>query len=137
VAQQSTRLRSTVQERLPWRRDVALQIAVDVERTPGSVRLAGTLDGETPVNLTALFAELIGEGFVDFELRASALCLPDESGMNALTDLQRQLRRAGGNVIWDGLTLNHPFPAKGPSCTGMFDRQGHGVVLFERPGPTM
>ena len=100
------------EERLAWKRNVALEISVDVDRIPAIARFAGTLDAETAVNLIALFAELIGEGFIDFELQASALCVPDEGGMSVLTDLQRQLRRAGGDLAWDGLTLNHPFPAK-------------------------
>jgi hypothetical protein len=63
------------------------------------------------VNLKALFAELIREGFIDFELQTSVLCVPDEGGMSALTDLQHLLRKAGGNLAWDGLTVNHPFMA--------------------------
>lgn len=98
-------------ERLAWRRDVALQISVDVEQTPVTVRFAGTLDEETGINLTALFTELIGEGFADFELQTSSLCVPDKKGMRALIDLQYQVRKAGSNLAWDGITLNHPFTA--------------------------
>jgi hypothetical protein len=123
-------------ERLAWKRTVALEISVDVGRSPGTVRLSGTLDGETAANLTSLFAELIGEGFLDFELQASALCLPDEDGMNALTDLHCQLRKAGGNLAWDGSTMNHPLPAKDTPFTRAFHRQGHVVGLFEKSGPT-
>ena len=99
-------------ERLTWKRTVALEISVDVGQSPGTLQLSGTLDGETAVNLAALFAELIGEGFVDFELQASTLCLPDEDGMNALIDLFCQLRKAGGSLVWDGSAMNRPFPTK-------------------------
>jgi hypothetical protein len=100
-------------ERLAWKRDVALEISVDVDRVPATVRLAGMLDGETAANLMALFAELIGEGFVDFELQTSALCVPDECGLSVLNGLQRLIRGSDGNFVWDGLTVNHPFPTKG------------------------
>jgi hypothetical protein len=69
------------------------------------------LDGATGVNLMALFAELIGEGFINFELQTSALCMPDESGMVVLTGLQHRVRKSGGTLAWDGLTVNHPFVA--------------------------
>ena len=72
------------------------------------------LDGETAVNLVALFTELIGEGFVDFELQTPALCVPDEVGINVLSGLQDLLRKAGGNLAWDGLTVNHPFLGPAP-----------------------
>ncbi len=105
------------EERLAWKRDVALEISVDVDRFPATVRFAGMLDADTAENLTALLAELIGEGFVDFELQTSSLCIPDEGGMKALTCLRHQLRKAGGNLTWDGLTLNHPFLARSALCT--------------------
>jgi len=98
-------------EGLAWKRDVALEISVDVDRSPTTVRFAGMLDGESAVSLTALFAELIGEGFINFELQTSALCVPDESGMTVLTGIQRLVRESGGCVAWDGLTVNHPFVA--------------------------
>ena len=123
-------------ERLAWKRDVALEISVDVERIPVTVRFAGTLDTGTAVNLVALLMELIDEGHIDFELQASELCVPDESGMEALTDLQHQLRKAGGNLAWDGLTLNHPFPAE-PPRTGLFGRQGDGTRIVREFGPTV
>jgi len=102
------------EEPLAWRRDVALEVSVDVDRVPATVRFTGMLDGETAVNLKALFTELISEGFVDFELQTSALCVPDEMGMNALTGLQHLLRESGGSPVWDGLTVNHPFSRLAP-----------------------
>lgn len=97
------------EERLAWKRDVALEISVDVARFPATVRFAGMLDGETAVNLRALFIELIGEGFVDLELQTSALCVPDEIGMSVLTGLRHLIRKSGGNLAWDESTVNHPF----------------------------
>lgn len=101
------------QERVTWKRDVALEISVDVESVPATILLSGTLDGATAVNLVALVAELIGEGFRSFELRTSALCVANEPGLRALNGIRRLVRRSGGNVAWDGSTANHPAPSRG------------------------
>ncbi len=69
------------------------------------------LDRETAVNLVALVAELISEGYLDFQLQTSMVCVPDEGGINALNGLKRLVQNSGGFLAWDGLTLNHPFPA--------------------------
>ena len=55
--------------RSAWKRDVALEISIEVERVPATIRLAGTLDGATAINLIAVVAELIGDGHRDFELK--------------------------------------------------------------------
>jgi hypothetical protein len=100
------------QKRVPWKRDVALEISVDVENVPATILLSGTLDGATAVNLVALIVELIGEGFRSFELRTSALCVANEPGLRALDNIHRLVRRSGGKIAWDGSTANHPFLAE-------------------------
>ncbi len=92
------------EESVPWRRDVALEISVDVERTLAIILLSGTLDAATAVNLVGLVTELIYEGRRSFELQTSALCVPDESGLEALRNIHRLVRRAGGNITWDEST---------------------------------
>jgi hypothetical protein len=99
--------------RWAWTRDVALEISIDVERVPSTIRLAGTLDGATAVNLIAVVAELIRDGHRDFELKTSALCVPDAGGVGALNGLQRLVQGSGGRLAWDGSTANRPFPVKG------------------------
>ena len=111
------------EERLVWKRDVALEISIDVDRMPATVRLVGMLDAETAVNLMAVFTELIGEGFVRFELRTSALCMPDKGGIAALTDLKQLVQNAGGFLAWDGLTANHPYPTE----SGNLGRRANSV----------
>lgn len=98
-------------ERTPWKREVALQVSVDVEHVPVTVRLAGMLDGETAVNLVPLVAELMAEGYLDFELQTPALCVPSKSDVGDLNGLKRLVQNSGGCLAWDGLTLNHPFPS--------------------------
>jgi hypothetical protein len=100
------------EERVSWKRDVALEISVDVENVPAMILLSGTLDGDTAVNLMALVAELIDEGYRSFELRTSALCVANEPGLEALQGIRRLVQRSGGNIAWNGLTANHPFPTE-------------------------
>jgi hypothetical protein len=100
-------------ERAAWKRDIALEISVDVEHVPALILLSGTLDGDTAASLVALVAELIGEGYRLFELRTTALCAANEPGIRSLQDIHRLVRRSGGNVLWDGSTANCPVPAEG------------------------
>ena len=99
-------------ERVAWKRDVALEISVDVNETRATTRLGGTLTDETAMNVAALVDELIREGREDFELETFALCVPDEGAVRGLNMLQRLIHKSGGYLSWDGLTLNHPFPAR-------------------------
>jgi len=98
------------EERLSWKREVALDVAINVERIPVVVRLEGMLEGATALNLEAVVAELIRDGYREFKLETSALCVPNERDISVLISLQRLAQNAGGNLAWDGLTVNHPFP---------------------------
>jgi hypothetical protein len=100
-------------ERMAWKRDIALEISVDVEHVPALILLSGTLDADTARNLVALVAELIGEGYRLFELRTTALCVANEPGIRSLQGIHRLVRKSGGKVLWDGSTANRPFPAEG------------------------
>jgi len=91
---------------------VALEVSVDVESSPAIIRLAGTLDGDTAVSLEAVVAELIRDGYSRFELKTSALCVPDEGGAAALADLKLLVQQAGGYLIWGGETANRRFAGR-------------------------
>ena len=69
------------------KRDVVLEVWVDVQRSPISIRLSGTLDRGTATNLAALVEELIAEGGHEFKLETPALHLCD-SGVAALAEVQ-------------------------------------------------
>jgi hypothetical protein len=99
-------------EHLAWKRNVALEISIAVDGDRAIIRLSGTLSGETALNVAALATELIGEGHVDFELKTSALCVPDNGGVHAMNTIQRLVHASGGFPSWDGLAVNHPFPAR-------------------------
>lgn len=94
------------EQRVAWKRNVALEISVDLENIPVIIQLAGTLDGATAVNLIELISELIGEGHSDFELKTLALCVPDEDGLRALLGLRLLIQGSGGHLDWSGSTAN-------------------------------
>jgi len=98
------------EEHLSWKREVALDVTIDVGDIPVIVRLAGMLEEATALDLEAVFAELISDGHREFKLETSALGVPDECGVGVLFTLHRLAQNAGGDVTWDGLTVNHPFP---------------------------
>jgi hypothetical protein len=114
------------EQRFAWRKDVALEISIDIERSPAVVVLAGTLDGGTASNLVKVVGELIKDGNSSFELQTEALCVPDEGGGRAsLVALEQLVQESGGQFIWDGSTASdrcdHPRrPAVSPAfvCTG-------------------
>lgn len=97
-----------------WKREVALEVLVDVESVPVIIRLAGTLDGMTAVNLLALTAELISNGHQDFELKTRALCVPDELGLEALMEIQSLIRGSGCQLVWGGSTANLQLLERSP-----------------------
>lgn len=90
-----------------WRGDVALELWVDVEQVPARIRLAGTLDGTTAANLSAVVEELLAEGVRDVELATEGLRVVDSSAVGALADVERLVRRSGGRLTRVG-------PSSGP-----------------------
>jgi len=95
-------------EAAPWLEDVALQVWVDVEHEPIHIRLKGTLNQATAVNVVPVVKELIAEGGRDFEFETQALLVADEGGTDALVDVERLVRRGGGCFIRDGVQPDHP-----------------------------
>jgi hypothetical protein len=92
--------------------DVALQIWVNAEHSPILVRLTGTLNQTTAVNVVPVVGELIADGGRDFELQTPNLRVPDRGGTEALAGVQRLVRRSGGAFTWDAITLGSQGAAR-------------------------
>ncbi len=92
-----------------WRDDVALELWIDVGRRPATIRLAGTLDGTTAVNLVAVVAELIAEGIREFDLHTEALSVPGADGVGTLRELGLLVQRSGGCLTRDGSVVASPW----------------------------
>ena len=99
-------LSSGAQPNVPWMEDVSLHFFVDAEQSPILIRMTGTLDQNTAVNVVPVVGELIAQGGGDFELQTPGLCVPDGGGTRALATIQRVVRRSGGHVTWDTVTMN-------------------------------
>ena len=97
-----------------WKRDVALEIWIDVEQVPTRIRLAGTLERGTAGSLVSVVQDQILEGSRDFELDTSSLYVPDEAGLSALTALAQLVSESGGWLTWDRLmTVAQPTTGAG------------------------
>jgi hypothetical protein len=86
----------------PWMEDVTLEVWVDVEHSPILVRLAGTLNQATAINVVPVVKELIPDGGRDIELHTPGLEVPDPGGTEALVELQRLVQHSGGRFTWGG-----------------------------------
>lgn len=85
-----------------WKRDVALEMWIDVERVPILIRLEGTLERGTAGSLVSVVQDQILDGGRDFELDTSALHVSDAAGFTALKALARLVRESGGRLRWNG-----------------------------------
>lgn len=95
------------EQRFAWRQDVALEISIDIESSPVTVVLAGTLDAGTAENIVMVVEELIRDGYRSFELQTEALCVPDEGGGRAsLVALEQLVQGPGGQFMWDSSTAD-------------------------------
>ena len=83
-----------------WLDQVALEMSVDVERTPAVVKLAGTLDERTATSVRSVVSQLVVEGHRDLVVDISQLSVAGDLGLDALVGIQAAARREGGSVTW-------------------------------------
>jgi STAS domain len=95
-----------------WRRDVALELWIDVQQDPVMVSMAGSLDAATAPSLVAAVRELVEHGSGRVALETGARCSTDAAGRAAIGRLRRQVRAAGGRLVWDG--AGEPGRSPGP-----------------------
>lgn len=77
-----------------WRRDVVLEIWVDIKAEVVTVRLEGVLDHATGANLVQVIGDCMSDGGRDLALNTDGLQV-DPSGWEVLDSLRGQVRRAG------------------------------------------
>ncbi len=85
-----------------WRQDVALELWIDAQRDPVIVSMAGSLDATTAPSLVAAVRDLVEHGSGRVALETAARCITDADGLAAIGQLRRQVRAAGGRLVWDG-----------------------------------
>jgi anti-anti-sigma regulatory factor len=95
---------SSATESTQWRRtgtwpsDNELHLLIDVDRSPVLVRVSGTLDARTGINLGPVIREVIGEGHLRFDLDIDRLHIVDPRGFDALIAVRRSIVSAGGTM---------------------------------------
>lgn len=85
-------------EECAWRRDVALEMWVDVTADLVTVRLQGVLDASTGRNVSHVILECMADGRRDLALDVGGLRI-DPSGRDVLRHLRVQVQRAGGRLL--------------------------------------
>jgi hypothetical protein len=77
-----------------------LELWVDVETTPVTIRLAGVLDNLTRTSVVPIIEELLSEGCRDFTMEVDDLEPLGTAGFSSLTAIQRLVMSAGGTLGW-------------------------------------
>ena len=83
--------------RVGWSSEVVLEMWVDDEQEPISLRLVGTLDETTEDNVLSVVGELVAQGGRNFSLQTSELELAF-GGLEALVALERLVSCSGGRL---------------------------------------
>ena len=83
--------------RVGWTSEVVLEMWIDDDQEPISLRLAGTLDETTEDYVLSVVGELVEQGARNFRLQTSELELAF-GGLEALVALERLVSCAGGQL---------------------------------------
>lgn len=83
-----------------WKMDPVLELWIDVETSPVTVRLAGVLDRRTCRNVEKVIEELLEEGYRHLQMLIDELDVPDAAGLFALVNIERLVRRSEGEMTW-------------------------------------
>jgi hypothetical protein len=81
-----------------WRRDVALELWVDVDGDRVRLRVAGMLDASTAPSLLAAVADMLGTAARRFELVTDDLRVEEPAGADALAAALAMVDRHGGTL---------------------------------------
>jgi len=85
-----------------WKMDPVLELWVDVDGRPATLRLSGLLDARTGRNVRGVVGEILADGHVEMAVDVSGLEVKGGAGFATLVDLEQDVRRAGGRLRWDG-----------------------------------
>ncbi len=83
-----------------WKMDPVLELWVDVETMPVTVRLAGVLDDLTGTSVVHVVQELLDEGYRDFVMEVGDLERSPSGISSSLPGMERAVRAAGGTLKW-------------------------------------
>lgn len=82
-----------------WKMEPALEMWIDVDSRPVTLRLAGVLDGQTGRSVFSVVEGLLHEGYVRFAILVDIDPL-GPAGFSSLADIQHLVERADGSLSW-------------------------------------
>jgi hypothetical protein len=77
-----------------------LELSIDVETMPVTVRMVGTLHSQAGKSVRSVIEELVDEGYRDFSMQVEGLQLPDPTEFSSLVGIQRLIESVGGSITW-------------------------------------
>ena len=80
-----------------WGKEAVLELWVNTETRPVTIRLAGVLNHVTRNSVWLIIEELLGEGYRDFLVQVNQL---ETSHIDALVDIEGMVTAAGGSLRW-------------------------------------
>ena len=80
-----------------WRKEAALEIWVNTDTRPVSIRLSGVLDRSTVVSVGSIAQELLDDGYRDFLVQIGQLEISD---IDVLIDIERIMTTTGSSLCW-------------------------------------
>ena len=80
-----------------WRKEAALEIWVNTDTRPVTIRLCGVLDQSTALSVGSIIEELLDGGYRDLLVQIGQLEIPD---INVLMDIERIMTTTGGSLCW-------------------------------------
>ena len=86
-----------------WRNEAALEIWVNADTRPVTIRLSGLLDQSTAVTVESITEELLDDGYRDFLVQIDELEISD---MDVLMDIERIMTATGSSLCWS-ISANH------------------------------
>ena len=84
-----------------WRRDVALEMWIDVTTDPVVIRLSGVLDQSTGANLLRVVEDCVADGHLDIDLDTRAVRV-DGSGRRVIDAVRVRVVGCGGRLLGGG-----------------------------------
>jgi hypothetical protein len=90
-----------------WKMDPVLELWVNVETMPVTIRLAGVLDDLTGASVLHVVQELLDEGYRDFIMQVDDLERIASDISASLEGIARVVNGAGGTLSWSSWPGRH------------------------------
>jgi anti-anti-sigma regulatory factor len=110
-----------------WQMGPELELWVETDDTPITVRLKGALDGQIGANVRGVIEELLAEGCNSMAIDVQELEFPVMAGLCELAAIEDVVRQAGGTLRWLSRSLDTPVRSH-VEAVGMSERGDDRMV---------